>query len=382
MRAATENGDTLSGGPQSAIMTIAAQFQIEYQQFLDPLGRIVAPLPAFAQDPAALIPLYEAMLLMRAYDAKAIALQRTGQLGTFASLLGNEAVEAGVGAAMAQEDVLLCTYRENGVQLMRGVRVRELFMYWGGDERGSDFSGPRHDFPICVTIASQCLHAAGVGYAIKLRRQPRVAVCMLGDGASSKGDFYEGINAAGVWRLPVVCFLTNNQWAISVPRRGQTAAETLAQKALAAGFDGVQVDGNDVIAVHDAMREALARARSGAGPTLIEALTYRLADHTTADDASRYRPAEEVAEAWKNEPVARLRTYLLETGVWSKAQEEELLRRCNEHVQAEAQAYLDAPMPPVGQMFDHLHATLPGAYATQRAAILGEASEHGADHSG
>jgi pyruvate dehydrogenase E1 component alpha subunit len=167
-----------------------------------------------------------------------------------------------------------------------------------------------------------------------------------------------------------------------VPRRAQTGARTLAQKALAAGFDGVQVDGNDVIAVHHAVKEALAKARSGGGPTLIEALTYRLGDHTTADDASRYRPAEEVAEAWKNEPVARLRTYLLETGMWSKGQEEELLRRCNEHVQAEAQAYLDAPMPPVHQMFDYLHAMLPGAYAAQRAAILDEASEHGADHSG
>ena len=363
-------------------MTIAAQFQVEYQQFLDPQGRIVNPLPSFAEHPAALIPLYEAMVLMRAYDAKAIALQRTGQLGTFASLLGNEAVEAAVGAAMAKEDVLLCTYRENGVQLMRGVKVRELFVYWGGDERGSDFSGPRHDFPICVTIASQCLHAAGVGYAIKLRRQPRVAVCMLGDGATSKGEFYEGINAAGIWRLPVVFVLTNNQWAISVPRTGQTAARTLAQKALAAGFDGVQVDGNDVIAVHHAVREALAKARSGGGPTLIEALTYRLGDHTTADDASRYRPAEEVAEAWKKEPVLRLRNYLLEAKVWSKEQEEELLKRCNEHVQAEAQAYLDTPAPPVRQMFDYLYATLPGAYAAQRAAILGGTAEHGADHSG
>jgi pyruvate dehydrogenase E1 component alpha subunit len=210
-----------------------------------------------------------------------------------------------------------------------------------------------------------------VGYAIKLRRQPRVAVCMLGDGATSKGDFYEGINAAGVWRLPVVFLLTNNQWAISVPRTGQTAARTLAQKAVAAGFDGVQVDGNDVIAVHHAVREALAKARSGGGPTLIEALTYRLGDHTTADDASRYRPAEEVAEAWKKEPVLRLRNYLLEARVWSKEQEEELLRRCNEHVQAEAQAYLDTPAPPVRQIFDHLYATLPGAYAAQRAAILG-----------
>jgi len=181
-------------------MVTAATFQIEHQQFLDLLGKVVAPLPQFAQDPAALIPLYKAMVLMRAYDTKAIALQRTGQLGTFASLLGKEAIEAGVGAAMRKEDVLLCTYRENGLQIMRGVTIRELFLYWGGDERGSDFSGLPHDFPICITIASQCLHAAGVGYAIKLRKQPRVAVCMLGDGATSKGDCRRFRRAAGRWQ--------------------------------------------------------------------------------------------------------------------------------------------------------------------------------------
>ena len=143
-------------------MTIAATFQIEYLQFLDEHGKVVAPLPAFAQDPAALIPLYKAMVLMRTYDAKAIALQRTGQLGTYASLLGKEAVDAGVGAAMEKDDVFLCTYRENGVQILRGVTMRELLLYWGGDERGSDFAGPRRDFPVCITIASQCLHAVGV----------------------------------------------------------------------------------------------------------------------------------------------------------------------------------------------------------------------------
>lgn len=363
-------------------MVTAAKFQIEHQQFLDPLGKVVAPLPEFAQDPAALIPLYQAMVLMRAYDTKAIALQRTGQLGTFASLLGKEAIDAGVGAAMAKEDVLLCTYRENGLQIMRGVTIRELFLYWGGDERGSDFAGPPHDFPICITIASQCLHAVGVGYAIKLRKQARVAVCMLGDGATSKGDFYEGINAAGTWRLPVVFVVTNNQWAISVPLKMQTAAQTLAQKAIAAGFEGRQVDGNDVIAVHHAMSEALAKARAGGGPTLIEALTYRLADHTTADDASRYRPAEEVAEAWKREPVLRLRNFLVDSRVWDKAQEDELLRHCNEQVQSAAQAYLDSPAPPVDQMFDHLYATLPPAYAAQRAAILAVASADGTDRTG
>jgi pyruvate dehydrogenase E1 component alpha subunit len=356
-------------------VTVAARFEILYSQFLDAHGKVVAPLPAFAADTAALIPLYQAMVLMRTYDAKAIALQRTGLIGTYASILGKEAVEAGVGAAMAKDDVLFCTYRENGVQIMRGVTMRELFLYWGGDERGSDFAGPRRDFPVCITIASQCLHAVGVAYAIKLRRQPRVAVCMLGDGATSKGDFYEGINAAGTWRLPVVFVVTNNQWAISVPRKAQTAAQTLAQKAIAAGFEGVQVDGNDVVAVHHTMREALVKARSGGGPALIEAVTYRLADHTTADDASRYRPAEEVAEAWKCEPVLRLRNYLSEAGAWNKALEEELLRQCNEQVQAAAQAYLDAPAPPADQMFGHLYATLPSAYAAQRAAILAAAAE-------
>lgn len=356
-------------------MTSAATFRIEYLQFLDPHGKAVAPLPAFAQDPAALVTLYRAMVLMRTYDAKAIALQRTGQIGTYASILGKEAVEAGVGAAMEKDDVLFCTYRENGVQIMRGVTMRELLVYWGGDERGSDFSGPRQDFPICITIASQCLHAAGVAYAIKFRRQPRVAVCMLGDGATSKGDFYEGINAAGTWKLPAVFVVTNNQWAISVPRTSQSAARTLAQKALAAGFEGVQVDGNDVVAVHHAMREALAKARSGGGPTLIEAVTYRLADHTTADDASRYRPPEELAEAWKREPVLRLRNYLSEAGVWNRTLEEELLRQSDEQVQAAAQAYLDTPPPPAGQMFDHLYATLPAAYAAQRAAVIAAAGE-------
>ncbi len=359
-------------------MTIAATFQIEYQQFLDPQGKAVAPLPAFARDPAALTALYKAMVLMRTYDAKAIALQRTGQLGTYASMLGKEAVEAGIGAAMAPDDVFLCTYRENGVQIMRGVTMQELFLYWGGDERGSDFAVPRRDFPACITIASQCLHATGVAYAMKLRKQKRAAVCMIGDGATSKGDFYESINAAGTWQLPVIFFITNNQWAISVPRKSQSAAQTLAQKAIAAGIAGVQVDGNDVIAVHHAMREALATAYTGGGPTVIEAVTYRLGDHTTADDASRYRPTEEVADAWRREPILRLRNYLSDAGAWDKAREEELLRHCNEQVQAAAQTYIDTPLPPLEQMFDHLYATLPAVYLAQRAAIIG--SGHGADH--
>ena len=353
-------------------MSVVAQFEIHHSRFLDEHGKAVEGLPAFARDPANLVGLYRWMVLMRAYDAKAIALQRTGQLGTFASLLGKEAIEAGVGSAMAQDDVFLMTYRENGVQLMRGVTLKEMFLYWGGDERGSDYAGPRRDFPICITIAAHATHAVGVAYAMKLRREPRAAVCAIGDGATSKGDFYEGLNAAGAWKLPVVFVVTDNQWAISVPRAKQSAARTLAQKAIAAGIEGVQVDGNDVIAVRHAMDQALAKARSGSGPTLVEAITYRLSDHTTADDASRYRSPDELAEAWKREPVLRLRTYLTGLGAWDKAKDDALLKECNEQVQAAAQAYLDTPPPTAEQMFDHLYATLPAALQKQRAAAVGD----------
>jgi len=258
------------------------------------------------------------------------------------------------------------------------VTLAEILQFWGGDERGSDYARARKDFPVAVPIASQAPHAVGVATAMKLRKEPRVAVCMLGDGATSKGDFYEAINAAGTWKLPVVFVITNNQWAISVPRKAQTAARTLAQKAITAGIEGTQVDGNDVVAVRHAMDQALTKARSGSGPTLIEALTYRLSDHTTADDATRYRSPDEVAEAWKLEPILRLRAHLVESGAWDKAQEDKLLKECNEQVQAAAQAYLDTPHPTAENMFDHLYATLPAALAAQRSAATG----HGPDHAG
>jgi len=207
---------------------------------------------------------------------------------------------------------------------------------------------------------------------MKLRREPRATVCALGDGATSKGDFYEGLNAAGAWQLPLVYVVTDNQWAISVPRARQSAAQTLAQKAVAAGIEGVQVDGNDVIAVRHAMDQALAKARTGGVPTLIEALTYRLSDHTTADDASRYRGPDELAAAWKLEPILRLRAHLTENGAWDKAREDALLKECNDLVQAAAQAYLDTPPPGPEQLFDHLYAQLPAAITRQRAALLGD----------
>jgi pyruvate dehydrogenase E1 component alpha subunit len=359
---------------RGAATETVATFEVAFTRFLEADGSLAAPLPKFARDPAVLTGLYRDMALTRAFDQKAIALQRTGRLGTYASSLGQEAVAVGVGASMAPEDVLLPSFREQGAQLRRGVGMAEVLIYWGGDERGSDFAGPREDFPVCVPVGTHGPHAAGVALAFKLRREPRVAVCVLGDGATSKGDVYEAMNLAGVWRLPLVFVVNNNGWAISVPRVRQSAAETLAQKAVAAGFPGAQVDGNDVIAVCHGLRAALARARAGEGPSLVEAVTYRLSDHTTADDASRYRDDAEVSARWKEEPIARLRAYLTAAGQWTKEDEDRLLAEVNAEVDAAAEAYLAAPPRAPASMFDHLHAELPAALAPQRAEL--EAGDH------
>jgi 2-oxoisovalerate dehydrogenase E1 component alpha subunit len=359
-------------------MTRVASFTINYTQFVDPSGRAVAALPALAKDPAALIALYRGMMLTRRFDAKAIALQRTGRLGTYASSLGQEAVTTGLASAMRPEDVLLPSYRETGAQIWRGVSLLELLLYWGGDERGSDFAGPRGDFPVAVPIASQCLHATGAAYAFKLRREPRVAVCVCGDGATSNGAFYEAINTAGAWRVPAVFVINNNQWAISMPRSAQTATATLAQKAIAAGIPGEQVDGNDVIAVRHLVERALERARSGEGPSMVEALTYRMSDHTTADDAGRYRDGEVVSKEWANDPIARLRTFLSEAGVWTKADEERLIDDLNREIDDAVERYLATPGPRPEAMFEHLYAELPPALVGQRAAVA--AASAGGDH--
>jgi 2-oxoisovalerate dehydrogenase E1 component alpha subunit len=357
-------------------LSLVASFEIQYTQFLDPSGSVVQePLPPFAQDPGALISLYQLMVLTRAFDAKAIALQRTGQLGTYPPSLGQEAVGAGVGCAMRPEDVLVPSYREQAAQLARGVTMTEMLLYWGGDERGSDFKNPREDFPICVPIGSHACHAVGVATAFKLRHQPRVAVCMCGDGATSRGDFYESINLAGVWKLPVVFVVSNNQWAISVPRRAQSAAETLAQKALGAGFAGEQVDGNDVIAVRWALERSLEQARSGGGPTLVEALTYRLHSHTTADDASRYRADAEVSAHWTQDPIARMRRYLNRLGLWGKEDEQQWLHECIERVRSAEEAYLATPPQEPTAMFDYLYQNLPTALVEQRTSLLTEGKD-------
>jgi 2-oxoisovalerate dehydrogenase E1 component alpha subunit len=352
-------------------LPMIAQFEVRRRSYLAADGTARSKLPEFAADTSLLMSLLRAMALTRAFDLKAVALQRTGRLGTYPVSLGQEAVSVGIASAMRPEDVLVPSYRDNGALIWRGVKMEEILLYWGGDERGNCWSGPDHDFPVCIPVGSQAPHAAGVAYAFKFGKEAKVAVCLLGDGATSKGDMWEAMNFAGVWKLPVVFVVNNNQWAISVPLRLQTASETLAQKAIAAGFSGEQVDGNDVIAVRAAAEEAIAASRSGTGPRLIEAVTYRLGDHTTADDAARYRPPAEVQARWKDEPIGRLRAYLVSRKAWGKAEEEQLSAECQERVETAVARYLATGPRPPETMFDHLYARLPKAYAGQRKEVQG-----------
>ena len=349
-----------------------AHFEIRRRQYIDENGRALAPLPEFCSDPDLLQALYRGMLLTRAFDSKCVNLQRTGRLGTFATSLGQEAIPVGVASAMRPSDVLVPSYREGGAQIWRGCLIEELLVYWSGDERGHAYSNPAvaQDFPVCITVGNHALHAAGVATAIKLKAEDRVAVCIFGDGATSKGDVYEAINVAGVWQLPLIFVIVNNGWAISTSLERQTAAETLAQKGLAGGLHVLQTDGNDIISVHDATRDALGRARKGEGATLIECLTYRLNDHNTADDSSRYRNVSEVEARWAFCPIKRFRSFLERRNHWSEQLQQRTDAEIAQQIDAAVEAYLSHPPPPIEQMFAHTYARLPAQLARQKEEAL------------
>lgn len=352
---------------------VVAQFNICSHQTLTPQGELCGTLPSFAEDSNKLIKLYKEMMLARLFDKKAIALQRTGKMGTYAPINGQEAISTAIGDAMRSEDVFIPYYRDYAAQFQRGVKMSEILAFWGGDERGSDYQCGSQDLPICVPIASQCLHASGVAFSLKYKNEPRVAVCCIGDGGTSEGDFYEAINVAGLWKLPVVFVVNNNQWAISVPLKDQTATSTIAQKAIAAGFEGIQVDGNDILATREVIGNAIEKARAKSGPTLIEAMTYRLCDHTTADDATRYQPPEQVKKAQDHEPIHRLRLYLEKNNLWDEQKEKELVTMCTEKVQRAVDQYLNQTPQAISAMFDYHFETLPDYLIEQRAVAIEEA---------
>ena len=323
-------------------------------------------------DDERVLAMYRDMVRMRAFDDKALKLQRQGRMGTWPPIRGQEAVQVGVGYAMTEADWLIPAFREHGVMLLKGVPGHLIYTFWSGDERGSCFPEGVRCFPVAVPVGSQWQHGAGVGLSLKLRGEAAAAVVFGGDGSTSEGDFHEALNCAGVFQVPTVFVIQNNQWAISIPLHRQTASQTLAQKAHAYGIPGLQVDGNDVFAVWSAASEALERARSGGGPTLIEAVTYRIGDHTTADDASRYRSDEEVASWRARDPIVRLRRFLEVRGLWDDGREGELDAEAHAWVDEQVHAFEAMPPQSPEDLFTHMYGETPPHLQEQMAALLEE----------
>lgn len=346
-------------------MAAIAKFSVEWVQWLSESGVLKAGAPKLA--PEQLKRFYEQMVLARLVDEKALALQRQGRMGTYASVRGQEAAQVGSASALSADDWLFPAFRETTALIVRGVPLELILQYWAGDERGSAMPG--NNFPVAIPVGSQIPHATGVAMALKAQKKKAASIVYFGDGATSEGDFHEALNFAGVFQAPVVFLCQNNHWAISVPVGKQTAAETLAQKAIAYGIAGVRVDGNDVIAMHAATAEALERARAGKGPTLIEAFTYRMGDHTTSDDAKRYRPAGEV-EAWaKKDPIARLQKLLEKMGLWSAKWEEQLRAEAGAKVEEAVRKLESVALPPTTDMFDYVYGELSERLKEQRAQV-------------
>jgi pyruvate dehydrogenase E1 component alpha subunit len=303
--------------------------------------------------------IYGWMVRGRVFDERALALQRQGRLGTYAPLSGQEAAQTGSAWALKPEDWLFPSYREHLAQALRGQSWVEILTYWGGNEDGNRIPDGVNNFTISIPIATQLLHATGLAWAAKMRGEPIAAIVYFGDGGTSEGDFHEALNFAGVFQAPVVFFCQNNQYAISVPRERQTRSETIAQKAIAYGFEGIQIDGNDVLAVYRTTSEAIEKARSGGGPTLIEAVTYRFGHHTTADDWTRYRPKEEVEEWRRRDPLLRMRKYLESKGLWSDAEEEKLWEEAKAEIAKAVEEYERMPERDVEEIFKYMYAEMP-----------------------
>ncbi len=301
-------------------------------QILDEKAKIVAKDLDPQLDKKTLLHMYEVMHLARVADIKALQFQRQGRMLTFAPNRGQEATQVGAMAALEAKDWLSPAFRELPAMLYRGVPLESIYLYWYGNEWGSHIDPSLHTLPVNIIIGSQINHAAGIAYASKIQNKGEVAVATIGDGGTSHGFFYEGLNFAASYDAPLVVLIQNNQWAISTPRSKQTKAVTLAQKAVAFGIPGIQVDGNDILAMYVATKAAVDHARSGKGPVLIEAVTYRLGPHTTSDDPTIYRSNEEVEKWEKKEPMIRFKKYLEDLGYWDDKKEAALETKHNDYV--------------------------------------------------
>jgi pyruvate dehydrogenase E1 component alpha subunit len=331
--------------------------KVKMFQILKPDGTLeLGQIPPIIDQEA--LNLYQKMFFTRLADQRGLLLQRQGRFGTYAPIWGQEACQIGSAYVLQKGDWVFPAFREIGATLMMGIELKNFMLYWMGNEMGSRAPEGINMMPVSIPVGTHIPHAVGAAWAAKLKGDKAVAVAYFGDGATSKGDFHEAMNFAGVFKTPTIFFCQNNQFAISVPRSRQTASATIAQKAIAYGFDGIQVDGNDLFAVIAATREAVNKARSGGGPTLIEGVTFRFGPHTTADDPTKYRTEKEI-DPWKPlDPLLRLRLYLKGKGLWT----EEVEQRMTEEAQKEIdQAVKDAeavPAPAPEEIFKYLFAQM------------------------
>lgn len=354
---------------------IEPRFTVEYLSILDSDGNLDASLEPDIP-PETLKALWRAMVLGRRLDERMLRLQRQGRIGTFAPIKGQEASQLGSVATLRPGDWMVPSFRETAAMVWRGWPIEKLLLFFAGFLEGGAPAPDQHDLPICIPVATQLPHAVGLAYAAQYRGDDAVVMAFFGDGATSEGDFHEAMNFAGVWHVPVVFVCQNNQWAISVPLKKQTHSRTLAQKALAYGIPGIQVDGNDLLAVYAASREAVDRARGGGGPTLIECVTYRLAMHTTADDPTKYRSEEEVREWERKDPLTRFRLYLEKKGLL----EEGLEQRVDEEIAEAVRRFEALALADPLAMFDHVYGEPPVHLQEQRADLAArlEAASGGA----
>jgi len=346
------------------------RFSVSYLQILDENGNLDRELePALGEEELKL--LYRSMFLAREGDQRMLKLQRQGRMGTFAPSTGQEAAVCGPTLAMSEKDWFVGSFRELGGRLMRKEPFSQALLYFNGYEEGNVSSQMERTLPVSIIVGSQLLHAVGLAYAMKHKGEKDSAVVVFfGDGATSEGDFHEAMNFAAVWQAPVVFICQNNQWAISVPRHKQTRSATLAQKAIAYGMPGIQVDGNDPLATYQATKQALDRAHAGQGPTLIEAVTYRMMMHTTADDPTRYRLEAEVEEWKARDPLPRFRKYLEDKGIWNDEQQAEMEAQVKQEIDAAVKEFETPPAFKPDAPFDHVFATRHDYLERERAEFL------------